>query len=72
MSIVQQAKSETINYKRLDTTFGDTVSRLLTGAGRRVDELPVIITIDMRWAIPIRNADAYTTPGHIKNGPHAA
>mmetsp|Transcript_42755 Transcript_42755/g.80114 ORF Transcript_42755/g.80114 Transcript_42755/m.80114 type:complete len:107 (-) Transcript_42755:17-337(-) len=67
MDIDQQTKWEFDNYRRIDTTFGGTASCRLTKAGWRVDELPAIITIGMRGAMPTRNAEAYTALGIPKS-----
>lgn len=45
ISLEQQAKWETDNYRRLDTTFGGAASCRPRNAGWIVDELPAVLTL---------------------------
>jgi len=67
MPTEQQTKWKSKNYRYVDAEKGSTASCRLKAAGWIVDELPAVITVGMRGAMPIRNAEAYTTMGIPKS-----
>lgn len=63
MPPVQQTQWLTDNCRCLDDTSDSTALCRLASAGWKIDKMPAVITLEMRGALPKRNAGAYLALG---------